>query len=153
MLRTGFIVNDLLIFKQIAKEFPRTAGRIMEPTVMYNDERMEKIRGWMLRSDTFHSISEHQGVYDINDSIADYECKDGMLNIMVNINGRREAIECDKPGQNISIAVGDGGYIHQGSIQCPDCNEVCSNCLAPNEVVQRTAKVITSLAILDQRQS
>ena len=56
MLRTGLTVNDLLIIKQIAKEFPRTAGRIMEPTVMYNDERMEKIRGWMLRSDTLHPI-------------------------------------------------------------------------------------------------
>merc|ERR1711981_1514540 len=43
---------------------------------------------------------------------------------------RKEEIICDKPGQNISIALKEGEFLHMGAIICPGCIEMCGeeNC-------------------------
>ena len=61
---------------------------------------------------------------------ADYRCKNGKVNIIVGKAQRTEEIVCDKAGQNISIALHEGEFLHMGAIICPGCIEICGeeNC-------------------------
>ena len=38
---------------------------------------------------------------------------------------RNEEIICDKAGQNISVALKEGDFLHMGAIICPGCIEMC----------------------------
>ena len=60
----------------------------------------------------------------------EYKCQDGKVNIIVGKGSRHEEIVCDKAGQNVSIALQDGEFLHIGAIICPGCIEVCgeANC-------------------------
>jgi len=55
----------------------------------------------------------------------DYRCKDGKVNIIVSKGQRKEEIICDKAGQNISVALKEGEFLHMGAIICPGCIEMC----------------------------
>ena len=65
---------------------------------------------------------------------ADYRCKNGKVNIIVGKGQRNAEVVCDKAGQNISIALHEGEFLHMGAIICPGCIEICGedNC-SPHE--------------------
>lgn len=74
-----------------------------------------------------------------------YECTKGRLIILVSVskskrNSNQQTImkfslfysqvanysyECYYAGQNISIKISSGGWLHHGFIQCPPCREIC----------------------------
>ena len=60
----------------------------------------------------------------------EYRCQNGKLNIIVGKGERKEEIVCDKAGQNVSIALKEGEFLHMGAIICPGCIEMCGeeNC-------------------------
>ena len=52
------------------------------------------------------------------------------MNIIVGKGERKEEIVCDKAGQNVSIALKEGEFLHMGAVICPGCIEMCGeeNC-------------------------
>lgn len=71
---------------------------------------------------------------------------DGILKIKLAIDERTAVIGCDHLGQNVTVALVNGEYLHEGSIQCPSCDEICGkeNCTrqSKDNVNKRSAKAI-----------
>ena len=89
---------------------------MFELTVTFGKICRGGILGDAFTGHIFYEISNNKT--DICHIFSDFECKEGMLNIKVRVGGQLKSVECDKPGQNISIAAADNsGYVHQGSIQ------------------------------------
>ncbi|XP_059085081.1 leishmanolysin-like peptidase [Tigriopus californicus] len=53
-----------------------------------------------------------------------YECKDGGLNIVV----RNVSLPCSEEGQVIDVRLKSGKWLHEGTVVCPKCEDICSNC-------------------------
>ncbi|XP_055699747.1 leishmanolysin-like peptidase isoform X1 [Phlebotomus papatasi] len=51
-----------------------------------------------------------------------YRCEDGRLHIHVS----NYSFECYHAGQEISIRVFAGGWLHRGALRCPPCRDVCA---------------------------
>ena len=49
------------------------------------------------------------------------------MNIIVGKGSRREELACDKAGQNISVSLKEGDFLHLGAIICPGCREICGD--------------------------
>ncbi|XP_037027187.1 leishmanolysin-like peptidase isoform X1 [Bradysia coprophila] len=52
-----------------------------------------------------------------------YKCENRRLHILVS----NYSYPCYYPGQELSIRVMSGGWLHRGSIVCPSCNEICGD--------------------------
>ena len=80
--------------------------------------------------------------YDLCLTFTDYSCKNGKVNIIVGKGSRKEELVCDKAGQNISVALKDGEFLHLGAIICPGCIEMCGevNCLLDNSFNDREGR-------------
>lgn len=50
-----------------------------------------------------------------------YKCANGRLHIMV----ANYTYECYFAGQEISIRIFSGDWLHRGALKCPPCNDVC----------------------------
>jgi len=50
-----------------------------------------------------------------------YKCANGRLHILVG----NYSYECYYPGQELSIRIMGGGWLHKGAIICPPCREIC----------------------------
>lgn len=48
-------------------------------------------------------------------------CQNGRIHILV----ANYTYECFYPGQEISIRIFTGGWLHQGALKCPPCKDVC----------------------------
>ncbi|CAG0915170.1 unnamed protein product, partial [Notodromas monacha] len=63
-----------------------------------------------------------------------YLCFDGRLHVMV----KNHTFTCYYPGQLISISLFANGWLHEGAIVCPKCEDLCTTyrmkCLAPRTV-------------------
>ena len=72
----------------------------------------------------------------------DYRCKDGKVNIIVGKGSRKEELVCDKAGQNISVALKEGEFLHMGAIICPGCIEMCGeeNCFLDTNLNDREGR-------------
>ena len=79
---------------------------------------------------------------DFYHNLTDYSCKNGKVNIIVGKGSRKEELVCDKAGQNISVALKDGEFLHLGAIICPGCIEMCGevNCLLDNSFNDREGR-------------
>ena len=79
---------------------------------------------------------------DFCNTLIDYSCKNGKVNIIVGKGSRKEELVCDKAGQNISVALKDGEFLHLGAIICPGCIEMCGevNCLLDNSFNDREGR-------------
>ena len=57
---------------------------------------------------------------------------------------RREELVCDKAGQNISVSLKDGDFLHLGAIICPGCREICGdeNCFENTSITNREQIII-----------
>ena len=57
---------------------------------------------------------------------------------------RREELACDKAGQNISVSLKEGDFLHLGAIICPGCREMCGdeNCFENASFTNREQIII-----------
>lgn len=51
-----------------------------------------------------------------------YKCANGRIHILV----ANYTYECYYPGQEISIRIFSGGWLHRGALKCPPCKDVCA---------------------------
>ncbi|XP_059612345.1 leishmanolysin-like peptidase isoform X1 [Phlebotomus argentipes] len=51
-----------------------------------------------------------------------YRCEEGRLHIQV----YNYSFECYHAGQEISVRIFAGGWLHRGALRCPPCRDVCS---------------------------
>lgn len=56
----------------------------------------------------------------------DYKCVNGRLSVIVG----NYSYECYYPGQEVSIKINYGEWLHIGAIMCPPCREVCGEYFA-----------------------
>lgn len=56
----------------------------------------------------------------------EYQCVNGRLSITVG----NYSYECFYPGQELSIRINYGDWLHIGAIMCPPCREVCGEYFA-----------------------
>ena len=66
------------------------------------------------------------------------------MNIIVGKGSRREELACDKAGQNISVSLKEGDFLHLGAIICPGCREMCGdeNCFETASITNREQIII-----------
>ena len=66
------------------------------------------------------------------------------MNIIVGKGSRREELVCDKAGQNISVSLKEGDFLHLGAIICPGCREICGdeNCFETTSFNNREQTII-----------
>lgn len=55
-----------------------------------------------------------------------YKCENGRLSILV----ANYTFDCYYPGQELSIRIMAGGWLHKGAIVCPPCRELCGEYFA-----------------------
>ena len=97
----------------------------MEPKILHDDERVASFRSRLLR---YISRTSPAKLFETRSKFSDFSCEDGKLTIIVSVGGRKEGFVCDRAGQNVTLSLVDGGYLHEGSIVCPACSEVCKQC-------------------------
>lgn len=51
-----------------------------------------------------------------------YKCERGRLHILV----ANYSYECFYPGQEVSIRIFAGGWLHRGALKCPPCKDICA---------------------------
>eukprot|EP00095_Tigriopus_kingsejongensis_P010307 maker-scaffold148_size310697-snap-gene-2.12 protein:Tk10307 transcript:maker-scaffold148_size310697-snap-gene-2.12-mRNA-1 annotation:"conserved hypothetical protein" len=53
-----------------------------------------------------------------------YDCQDGGVSIVV----RNVSLPCSEEGQVIDVRLQQGRWFHKGSVVCPKCEDICSDC-------------------------
>ena len=76
-----------------------------------------------------------------------YVCASGRLHIQV----LNHTFTCYYPNQEINISLMDNGWLHTGSLVCPDCQEVCEAGAEPQEPLETGSRYVQGIDLSEAK--